>query len=85
MSAFFSLLRKRKELIPIIGLMTVAASAATCTCIYFLSTKTDIVLNKSGNPTPWENIDPKKPQKLMTVTQKWEPVEELQILKRFTK
>ncbi|XP_078097231.1 normal mucosa of esophagus-specific gene 1 protein [Mustelus asterias] len=85
MFGFFSLLRKRKELIPIVGLMAVAASAATATSLYFLTTKSDVIVNRRGNPTPWENIDPKKPQKLMTVTQKWEPVEELQLLKRFTK
>ncbi|XP_067874449.1 normal mucosa of esophagus-specific gene 1 protein isoform X2 [Heterodontus francisci] len=85
MLRFFSLLRKRKELIPLVSLMAVAASVGTSTCIYFLTTKTDIILNKTGNPTPWENVDPSKPQKLMTVTQKWEPVEELQMLKRYTK
>ncbi|XP_041031061.1 normal mucosa of esophagus-specific gene 1 protein [Carcharodon carcharias] len=85
MLRFFELLRKRKELIPIVALMTAAASAGTGTSIYFLATKTDVIVNKTGNPTPWENVDPKKPQKLMTIDQKWEPVEELQMLKRYTK
>ncbi|XP_062922343.1 normal mucosa of esophagus-specific gene 1 protein isoform X1 [Mobula hypostoma] len=42
-------------------------------------------VNKSRNPTPWENVDPTKPQKLITVSQKWEPVDELQMVKRYTK
>ncbi|XP_067827303.1 normal mucosa of esophagus-specific gene 1 protein [Heptranchias perlo] len=85
MLRFFTLLRKRKELIPLVALMSLAGTAATSVCIYFLSTKTDIILNKTNNPTPWENVDPTKPQKLMTVTQKWEPVEELQMVKGYSK
>ncbi|XP_043530509.1 normal mucosa of esophagus-specific gene 1 protein [Chiloscyllium plagiosum] len=83
--SFFSMMRKRKELIPIAGLMAIAASGATTVSIYFLLTKPDVILNKTGNPTPWENVDPKKPQKLLTINQKWEPVEEVQILKRYSK
>ncbi|XP_069767485.1 normal mucosa of esophagus-specific gene 1 protein [Narcine bancroftii] len=82
---FLSLLRKRKELIPLVALMTTAATFGTGTCIYFLATKSDVIINKSHNPTPWENVDPNKPQKLLTITQKWEPVDELQMVKRYTK
>ncbi|XP_062922345.1 normal mucosa of esophagus-specific gene 1 protein isoform X3 [Mobula hypostoma] len=82
---FFSLLRKRKELIPLVALMTTAATVGISACVYFLATKTDVIVNKSRNPTPWENVDPTKPQKLITVSQKWEPVDELQMVKRYTK
>ncbi|KAJ8393107.1 hypothetical protein AAFF_G00067900 [Aldrovandia affinis] len=85
MSGFFQMLRKKKELIPLIGFMAFAAIFATSASIYFLLTKKDVVLNKSWNPEPWENIDPSKPQKLITINQKWKPVEELQKVKSLTK
>uniref|UniRef100_UPI00398E6A6B normal mucosa of esophagus-specific gene 1 protein n=1 Tax=Pristiophorus japonicus TaxID=55135 RepID=UPI00398E6A6B len=85
MVRFFSMLWKRKELIPLVTLMAAAASGATTVCIYFLTTKSDVIINKTSNPTPWENVDPNTPQKLMTINQKWQPVEELQILKGYNK
>ncbi|XP_006628702.1 normal mucosa of esophagus-specific gene 1 protein [Lepisosteus oculatus] len=85
MSAFFQMLRKKKELIPLIGIMTFAATGATTACLYFLFTKSDVIINKAGNPEPWENLDPRKPQKLITINQQWKPVEELQMVKSITK
>ncbi|XP_062860521.1 normal mucosa of esophagus-specific gene 1 protein [Trichomycterus rosablanca] len=82
---FMQLLRKKKELIPLIGIMGFAAAGATSACIYFLFTKTDVILNKSENPEPWERLDPSKPQKLMTINQQWKPVEELEIVKKLMK
>ncbi|MCI4378903.1 hypothetical protein PGIGA_G00221610 [Pangasianodon gigas] len=82
---FVQMLRKRKELIPLIGFMAFAATGATSACIYFLFTKTDVILNKSSNPEPWEKLDPTKPQKLITINQQWKPVEELEIVKKLTK
>ncbi|KAJ8252443.1 hypothetical protein COCON_G00217550 [Conger conger] len=81
MSGFFQMLRKRKELIPLIGFMGFAAAGATTASIYFLFTKSDVILNKTENPEPWEQLDPSKPQKLITINQQWKPVEELQLLK----
>ncbi|XP_061078638.1 normal mucosa of esophagus-specific gene 1 protein isoform X2 [Conger conger] len=85
MSGFFQMLRKRKELIPLIGFMGFAAAGATTASIYFLFTKSDVILNKTENPEPWEQLDPSKPQKLITINQQWKPVEELQLLKSMTK
>ncbi|XP_063044454.1 normal mucosa of esophagus-specific gene 1 protein [Engraulis encrasicolus] len=84
MSAFFQLLRKRKELIPLIGFVGMAAGGAACASIYFLLTKTDVVINRSG-PEPWERIDPSKPQKFITINQQWKPVPELEYVKSLTK
>ncbi|XP_014345324.1 normal mucosa of esophagus-specific gene 1 protein [Latimeria chalumnae] len=84
-TTFFQMLRKKKELIPIIGIMGMAATGCTLTGIYFLFSKTDVILNKTSNPEPWEYINPNKPQKLLTINQKWKPVEELQIVKSMTK
>uniref|UniRef100_A0A3Q4I3R1 Chromosome 15 open reading frame 48 n=2 Tax=Pseudocrenilabrinae TaxID=318546 RepID=A0A3Q4I3R1_NEOBR len=85
MSGFFQMLRKRKELIPLIGFMAFAATGATSASIYFLLTKPDVILNKTSNPEPWERLDPSKPQKLITINQQWKPVEELEIVKSLTK
>ncbi|KAG7483219.1 hypothetical protein JOB18_042996 [Solea senegalensis] len=85
MSAFFQLLRKRKELIPLIGFTGLAATGAVSAAFYFLLTKSDVILNKTTNPQPWERVDPTKPQKLITINQKWRPVEELELVKSLTK
>uniref|UniRef100_A0A1A8G7C0 Chromosome 15 open reading frame 48 n=1 Tax=Nothobranchius korthausae TaxID=1143690 RepID=A0A1A8G7C0_9TELE len=85
MSGFIQLLRKRKELIPLVGIMAFAAAGATSACLYFLFTKPDVILNKTSNPEPWERVDPSKPQKLITINQQWKPVEELEMVKSITK
>ncbi|XP_040004092.1 normal mucosa of esophagus-specific gene 1 protein [Xiphias gladius] len=85
MVGFFQLLRKRKELIPLIGFMAFAATGATSAAIYFLLTKPDVILNKTRNPEPWERVDPSKPQKFITINQQWKPVEELELVKSLTK
>ncbi|XP_041707837.1 normal mucosa of esophagus-specific gene 1 protein isoform X2 [Coregonus clupeaformis] len=79
------MLRKRKELIPLIGFMALAAAGATSASFYFLFTKNDVILNRSRNPEPWERLDPSKPQKLFTINQKWRPIEELELVKSMTK
>ncbi|XP_070763878.1 normal mucosa of esophagus-specific gene 1 protein [Enoplosus armatus] len=85
MVGFFQMLRKKKELIPLIGFMAFAAAGATSASIYFLFTKTDVILSKTRNPEPWERVDPSKPQKLITINQQWKPVEELELVKSLTK
>ncbi|XP_048829513.1 normal mucosa of esophagus-specific gene 1 protein-like [Brienomyrus brachyistius] len=85
MSGFFQMLRKKKELIPLIGFVSFAAAGAATASVYFLLTKPDVILNKTRNPEPWEKLDPSKPQKLITINQQWKPVEELQLVKSLTK
>ncbi|XP_022058873.1 normal mucosa of esophagus-specific gene 1 protein [Acanthochromis polyacanthus] len=85
MSGFFQMLRKKKELIPLIGFMAFAGAGATAASLYFLFTKPDVILNKTRNPEPWERLDPSKPQKLITINQQWKPVEELELVKNLTK
>ncbi|XP_035604937.2 normal mucosa of esophagus-specific gene 1 protein [Oncorhynchus keta] len=80
-SGFIQMLRKRKELIPLISIVALAAVGATSTSLYFLFTKKDVILNKSTNPEPWERLDPSKPQKLVTINQKWRPIKELELVK----
>ncbi|KAM4744924.1 normal mucosa of esophagus-specific gene 1 protein [Anableps anableps] len=85
MSGFIQMLKKRKELIPLVGFMAFAATGATSASLYFLFTKPDVILNKTANPEPWERLDPSKPQKLITINQQWKPVEALEIVKSMTK
>ncbi|KAL3065764.1 normal mucosa of esophagus-specific gene 1 protein [Trematomus bernacchii] len=85
MVGFFQMLRKKKELIPLIGFMAFAAVGATSAAIYFLFTKPDVILNRTRNPEPWERVDPSKPQKLITINQQWKPVKELEYVKSLTK
>ncbi|KAM8893588.1 normal mucosa of esophagus-specific gene 1 protein [Spinachia spinachia] len=85
MVGFFQMLRKKKELIPLIGFMGMAAAGATSAAFYFLFTKPDVILNRSKNPEPWERVDPSKPQKLITINQQWKPVDELEYVKSLTK
>ncbi|XP_067275333.1 normal mucosa of esophagus-specific gene 1 protein [Pseudorasbora parva] len=82
---FIQMLKKRKELIPLIGFVGCAALGAATASVYFLLTKPDVILNKTGNPEPWESLDPSKPQKLVTINQRWKPVEELELLKKLTR
>ncbi|CAN0320730.1 unnamed protein product [Lampetra fluviatilis] len=78
-------LLKRKEVIPIVVFLGMTVGGGFLMGIYSLLTKSDVVVNKWGNPTPWENIDPSKPQKLYSITQKWEPVEALELAKKATR
>uniref|UniRef100_A0A4W5JYL3 Normal mucosa of esophagus specific 1 n=1 Tax=Hucho hucho TaxID=62062 RepID=A0A4W5JYL3_9TELE len=79
------MMRKRKQVIPLIGFMALSVAGATFASLYFLFTKSDVILNKSRNPEPWERVDPSKPQKLVTINQKWRPIKELEQVKSMTK
>ncbi|KFQ20760.1 Normal mucosa of esophagus-specific 1, partial [Merops nubicus] len=73
------------QLIPLVGIVSLAAVGALSFSAYSLFSKSDVIINKSGNPEPWETVDPTKPQKLLTINQKWKPVEELEQVKKLTK
>ncbi|XP_006813435.1 normal mucosa of esophagus-specific gene 1 protein-like [Saccoglossus kowalevskii] len=60
------------------GVCVMAGSYIT----YAVFTKSDVVVNKSGNPWPWQNVDSSKPQKLITVQQAYKPIPELEALRR---
>uniref|UniRef100_A0A8I4A406 Normal mucosa of esophagus specific 1 n=2 Tax=Callithrix jacchus TaxID=9483 RepID=A0A8I4A406_CALJA len=81
---FFQFLRKNKELIPLVVFMSLAASGASSFAVYSLR-KTDVIIDRKGNPEPWETVDPTVPQKLITINQEWKPIEELQKVQRATK
>ncbi|XP_027725896.1 normal mucosa of esophagus-specific gene 1 protein-like [Vombatus ursinus] len=82
--SYLKFLVKKKELIPLIAFVGFAGVGAAGMSIYSLF-KTDVIVNRQKNPEPWENVNPYEPQKLFTINQKWEPVEELQTVKQLTK
>ncbi|NXX93911.1 NMES1 protein, partial [Centropus bengalensis] len=84
-ASFFQILKTKKELIPLAGVVSFAALGSLAFSVYSLFSKSDVIINKSGNPEPWETVDPTKPQKLLTINQKWQPIEELENVKKLTK
>ncbi|XP_038275526.1 normal mucosa of esophagus-specific gene 1 protein [Dermochelys coriacea] len=82
---FFQMLRKNKELIPLVGFMGFAAVGALSVSLYFLRTKSDVIVNKSGNPEPWENVNPNQAQKFISINQEWKSIEELEKVKKIMK
>ncbi|XP_006903625.1 PREDICTED: normal mucosa of esophagus-specific gene 1 protein-like, partial [Elephantulus edwardii] len=59
---FFQLLRKKKELIPLVVFMTMAGTGASSFAVYSLR-KSDVIINRKRNPEPWQDVDPTVPQK----------------------
>uniref|UniRef100_A0A8C3NSV3 Chromosome 15 open reading frame 48 n=1 Tax=Cyanoderma ruficeps TaxID=181631 RepID=A0A8C3NSV3_9PASS len=78
-------LKTKKELIPLVGIVSMAAAGAVSFCVYSLLSKSDVIIRKLGDSEPWENVDPTKSQKLVTINQKWQPIEELEKVKKLTK
>ncbi|XP_060115930.1 normal mucosa of esophagus-specific gene 1 protein-like [Heteronotia binoei] len=81
---FFQLLKKKKELIPLVSFVSFAGVAAVFSSLYAF-TKSDVIVNKQGNPEPWEQVDPSKPQKLLSINQEWKPIEELEKVRKLMK
>ncbi|KAB1276970.1 Normal mucosa of esophagus-specific gene 1 protein [Camelus dromedarius] len=81
---FFQLLMKKKELIPLVVFTTLAAGGASSFALYSLK-KTDVIIDRKGNPEPWETVDPTVPGKLITINQEWKPIEELQVVRSATR
>ncbi|KAL8197254.1 UNVERIFIED_CONTAM: hypothetical protein K2H54_018020 [Gekko kuhli] len=81
---FFQMLKKKKELIPLIGFVGFAGVGAVVSSLYAF-TKSDVIVNKHGNPEPWEHVDPTKPQKLVSINQEWKPIEELEEVRKVMK
>ncbi|XP_068059973.1 normal mucosa of esophagus-specific gene 1 protein [Anomalospiza imberbis] len=78
-------LKTKRELIPLAGILSLAAVGAFSFSVYSLFSKSDVIIHKIGSSEPWETIDPAKPQKLVTINQQWQPIEELEKVKKLTK
>uniref|UniRef100_A0A8C4YMN1 Normal mucosa of esophagus-specific gene 1 protein n=1 Tax=Gopherus evgoodei TaxID=1825980 RepID=A0A8C4YMN1_9SAUR len=73
------------QLIPLIGFVGFAGVGALAASLYSLCTKSDVIINKSGNPEPWENVNPNQAQKLLSIRQEWKSIEELEKVKKMMK
>ncbi|XP_062819038.1 normal mucosa of esophagus-specific gene 1 protein isoform X3 [Anolis carolinensis] len=80
----FQLMMKKKELIPLIAFVSFAGIGATLASLNAMR-KSDVIFNKTGNPEPWEHVNPTQPQKLITINQEWKPIEELEKVKKMMK
>ncbi|XP_038599491.1 normal mucosa of esophagus-specific gene 1 protein-like [Tachyglossus aculeatus] len=80
----FQILMKKKELIPLATIVTIAGLGAISVSVYSLF-QTAVILNRSKISEPWENVDSTQPQKLLSINQQWKPIEELQKMRRLTK
>nr|XP_051695233.1 normal mucosa of esophagus-specific gene 1 protein-like [Oryctolagus cuniculus] len=81
---FFQLLMKKKELIPLVAIMTFAASRASTFALYSFQ-KINVIVDRQRNLEPWDTVNPNVPQKLVTINQQWKPIEVLQKVRKATR
>ncbi|XP_034290565.1 normal mucosa of esophagus-specific gene 1 protein isoform X1 [Pantherophis guttatus] len=82
--SFFRYFNKHRELIPLAMIMTTTLSGMVYTGIRALR-RSDIIIDRWNNPEPWEKVDPTEPQKLFSIHQKWEPIQELEEIRKVFK
>ncbi|XP_067139171.1 normal mucosa of esophagus-specific gene 1 protein-like [Centruroides vittatus] len=76
----FRTMRKHPELIPLVFVTTVAMTGMASSVLYHIFYNLDARFVKGDYPR-WEMVDPEKPQKLITINQKWERIPELDELR----
>ncbi|XP_055991397.1 normal mucosa of esophagus-specific gene 1 protein [Sorex fumeus] len=81
---FFQILTKKKEIIPLLLFVSSGGCGALFIAVYSLK-KSDVIIDRTRNPEPWEYVDPNVPAKLLTINQEWKPIEELQKVRRATR
>ncbi|XP_060115931.1 normal mucosa of esophagus-specific gene 1 protein-like [Heteronotia binoei] len=81
---FFQIIKKQTELIPLVSFITFAGLWAMYSSWHGI-TKSDVIINKRGNPEPWQHVDPTKPTKLVTLNQEWKRIEELEKVRKLMK
>ncbi|XP_013794661.1 normal mucosa of esophagus-specific gene 1 protein-like [Limulus polyphemus] len=77
----FRAMRNKPEIIPLVTILTTACVGVAAYCVYALSQKSDVIINRKKLP-PWERVDPETPQKLFTVHQEYKKIPELEALKK---
>ncbi|MCF8884065.1 NDUFA4 family protein [Erythrobacter sp. SN021] len=76
------ILKKKFELIPLVGILGVACVGAAAYSFYAIYQKPDVRLNKFADQPPWEKVNPEQPQKLVTLNQKYRKIPELEALRK---
>ncbi|XP_023210353.1 normal mucosa of esophagus-specific gene 1 protein-like isoform X3 [Centruroides sculpturatus] len=64
-------MRTHPELVPLVFITAAATTGMVSSVLYHLFYNLDARFVKGGYPR-WELVDPEKPQKLITIKQKWE-------------
>lgn len=76
-------LKTKYELVPLVGVLSVACVLGAAYSVYALYQKPDVRLNKKTKELPpWEEVNPEARQKLLTFNQKYEKIPELDNLRR---
>ncbi|XP_044294953.1 normal mucosa of esophagus-specific gene 1 protein [Varanus komodoensis] len=80
----FQHVMKHKELIPLLTVLSLTGCGLVYSAIHALR-KPEVIFNKSGDPEPWQYVNPTEPQKLVTINQEWKPIEELEKVRKLMK
>jgi hypothetical protein len=73
--------RKHKELIPLVGFLSLACGMGLASIAYGLYQKPDVRINKSAETPPWERVDPKEQQKFFKTNMEYKQIPELEKLR----
>jgi hypothetical protein len=74
---------KRYELIPLVGVVSLACGMGLTYSLYSLYQKPDVMLAKSSRVVPpWEQVDPEKKQKFLTINMRYQKIPELEELRK---
>jgi len=76
------LLKKKFELIPLVGILGFACVVAAAYSFYAMYQKPDVRLNKNAVHPPWERVNPETPQKFITLNTKYQKIPELEALRK---
>ncbi|XP_023242941.1 normal mucosa of esophagus-specific gene 1 protein-like [Centruroides sculpturatus] len=74
-------MRTHPELVPLVCITAAATTGMVSSVLYHLIYNLDARFVKGDHPR-WELVDPEKPQKLITINQKWERIPELDELRK---
>jgi hypothetical protein len=78
----FGVLKAKYELLPLVACLSFACVIGAAYSVYAIYQKPDVRLNKKTTDIPpWEEVDPEKRQKLLTLRQKYEKINELEKLR----
>ncbi|XP_077993083.1 normal mucosa of esophagus-specific gene 1 protein-like [Glandiceps talaboti] len=74
--------RKHYELTPLVAIISFVCCMSSSALAYAAYHKSDVIIRKDSNPYPYYRIDPTKPQKLLTINQKYVPDAKLEQLRK---
>lgn len=75
-------LKKNVSLLPMAVFIGIGAAMCVGYSFYALIQKPDVIVNKTKDLPPWERIAAGEAQKMVSVKQTWESIEEVEKLKK---